>query len=305
MATPAVPKMLLFSDLGAATLRLGDSDSGQRWGGQFRPEFAGTPVFELQSALVAVGTLAKAGGDFGPETQNALKRFQWYRENMGFRLKLAPGAKPSSGVITPCSAFVGATPGICDQSLAADLLEWVTGNFSTTTPLVRLSTTNLSNVHLSEQFTTLDYPSAQPGEILLHPNFAAAVAGAFNDEANRANVHLRINQAFRRADVPPSGSVVAPATKSQHLVGHAVDINIVDGPTINTASMFLAKKATAAALAYIQAVKAKGYRWGGDFSNVDPIHFDDFLDPDGEDYAMTHFFAQLCFHAQHPMRQLN
>jgi hypothetical protein len=297
--------MLLFSDLGAATLRLGDSDIDQRWGGQSWPGFAGTPVFSLQSALVAVGTFAKAGGGFGLETQNALKRFQWYREKMRVRLKVAPGAGPSSGVITPCSAFVSVTPGICDQNLAADLLEWQTGNFLTTTPLARLSTKNLSNVHLSEQFTTLDYPSAQPGEILLHPRFAAGVAGVFNDEASRANVHLKINQAFRRADVPPAGAVVAPATKSQHLVGHAVDLNIVDGETINTAGMFLAKKATAAALAFIQAVKAKGYRWGGDFSNVDPVHFDDLLDPDGEDYAMTRFFAQLAFHAQHPMLQLN
>jgi len=116
---------------------------------------------------------------------------------------------------------------------------------------------------------------------------------------------LRINQAFRRADVPPSGTVVAPARKSRHLVGHAVDLNIVDGATINTASMFLTKKATAAALAFIQAVRIQGYRWGGDFSNVDPVHFDDALDPESEDYTMTRFFAQLCFHSQHPMRQLN
>jgi hypothetical protein len=305
MATPAAPKMLLFSDLGAVALRLGDSDSNQRWGGQFRPEFAGAPVFELQSALVAVGTLAIASGNFDVETQNALKRFQWYRENMGFRLKLAPGAAPSSGVITPCFAFISATRGICDQNLAADLLEWVTGNFVTTTPLVRLNTKDLSNVHLSEQFTMLTYPSAQPGEILLHPSFAAAVSGAFNDEAKNADVHLQLNQTFRRADVPPTGAVVAPAAKSRHLVGHAVDLNIVDGGTINTASMFLAKRATAAALAFIQAVKTQGYRWGGDFATVDPVHFDDALDSEGEEYAMTHFFAQLCFHAQHPMRQLN
>jgi hypothetical protein len=295
-------KILELSNLGPVILRLGDNDAQHRWGGQVQHGFTGTPIHALQSALVAVGTLKNTDGSFGHETQRALKRFQWYLANADYRLNVAPGVPPSSGRIIPFSSFASCTRGTCDKTLASELLAWQAGNFVTTTPLVRLSMRRLSNVDTSDTFKVLSYPSAQEDEILVHVDFADSISSTMNDEAKRAKVNLNINQAFRRADVPPSGSVVPPAKKSQHLVGHAVDLNIIDGSTTNSADMFKNGNETDAADTFVDAVKAKGLRWGGDFSPVDPVHFDDYLNPYGEDYEMAYFFVQYGFHAHHPMR---
>ena len=304
MAVAAKAKSLNLSDLGPITLRIGDSDSHHRWGGHVQHGYSGTPVTQLQTALVAVGLLKKVDGGFGPGTQAAVKRFQWYGKNMDYRLKLAgPGAAPASGSIVTFSMSVACASGTCDKALAAEILAWVAGNFVTTTPLVRLSLDDYDYVDTSDTFKILSYPSAQAGEILVHADFTDAI-GTLNDEAGKAKVNLKINQSFRNADVPPSGAVVAPASKSQHLVGHAVDLNIVDGDTTNTAAMFKSGDETDAADTFVDGVKAQHLRWGGDFGNSDPIHFDDFLNPSGEDYEMNYYFAQHCFHAQHPMRQV-
>lgn len=293
-----------LSDLGSIALRIGDEDKHHRWGGQVRHGVTGTPVNQLQSALVGMGLLKKADGGFGHQTHVALRRFQWYGNNIDYRLKIGAGGAPSSGVITPYSMLAGGAPGVCDKALASEILAWQTGNFIPTTPLVRLNIEKLSNVDTSDTFEILSYPSAQQNEILVHPDFADAISSTMNDQAIAAKVTLNINQSFRRSDVPPSGAVVTPATKSQHLVGHAVDLNIIDGSTTNTSVMFKNGEETDAADTFVAAVKAKGLRWGGDFSKYDPVHFDNFLSPNGEDYEMTYFFVQHCFHAHHPMRQI-
>lgn len=293
-----------LSNLGSITLRPGDNDRNQVWGGESLAPISGTPIFDLQSALTAAGIALKTDGSFGPETKTALSRYQWYRAKLNFGLKLTPGAAPMTGLITPSPPFVSRTLGVCDQTVASDLLAFRAGGFITTTPLVRFSIQGFANLQKSDQFTALDYPLAEADEILVHTNFVDVV-GVLNEQALATQVVLRLNQAFRRADVAPSGAVVRPAKKSQHLVGYAVDLNIIDGDTINTANVFKTGKETAAANAFIKGVKAKGIRWGGDFSETDPVHFDDFLNPNGEDYDMTYFFAQQCFQAQHPMRRIS
>ena len=180
----------------------------------------GTPVQQLQSALVRIGTTVKAAdGTFDHDTQTALKRFQWYTTKVNYRLKLAPKAKPSSGTITPYLAVACPVSGICGDVLARELLRWVTENFVTTTPLVRLNIKSLSNVDTSDTFKVLSYPSAQQeDEILVHTDFAQVISSAMNDEAKKAKVILNINQSFRRADVPPSGALVKAAKKRNTLL---------------------------------------------------------------------------------------
>lgn len=305
MAVTAPAQPISLQNLGTTTLQQGDNDGQRKWGGGVRPTLTGNPVKELQTALIALGTLTfTADGQFGSHTQEGLKRFQWYISNLRFRLKVTPGSPPSSGIISAYPAANTGTPGMCSAQTAALIQEWQTGNFIATSPLVRLNIAQLSNVDTSDTFETLTYPGAQAGEVLAHTDFAGAVSGAMNDEAKKAQVMLRINQTFRRQGVPPTGAVVPPATKSQHLVGHAVDLNIVDGDTVNTTALFKAGTETEDADKFIAAVKAQGLRWGGDFATVDYIHFDDFLNPNSEDYAMTFFFAQRCFEKQHPMRQV-
>ena len=85
-------------------------------------------------------------------------------------------------------------------------------------------------------------------------------------------------------------------------VSDAVDLNIVDGTAINSSAMFNNGTETDNADAFVTAVKKKGIRWGGDFNDTDPVHFDDFVKPSGEDYDMIFFFAQHCYDDDHRMR---
>lgn len=283
-------------------LRQGDNDSKRIWGGSLRPTLTGSPVAELQAALIAIGTLTyPADGHFGPHTEHALRRFQWYVAKVRYRLQLLPGNLPASGTICHNPPGAHGTHGICDAGTGRLIDSWKVGNFVTTSPLVRLNVNPLSNVETSETFKTLSYPSAKDDEVLVHADFASVI-GTMNEQAKKANVVLEVNQTFRRHNIPPTGAVVPPAAKSQHLVGHAVDLNIVDGSTVNTTAMFISGNETDNADDFIAAVKTKGLRWGGDFSKPDPPHFDDYLNPNSEDYDMTFFFAQRCFDKQHPMR---
>lgn len=301
----AAVKSVSFSNLGTFALRQGDNDKNHVWGGTAQPDVSGTPVQDLQTALIAVGTLtASADGQFGLQTQLALQRFQWYIAHQRIRLKLAPGALVAGGMIESYPQPASSAPGICNAAMANILLSWQSEHFVTTSPLVRLSLDTVSNVETSDTFQTLAYPSAQEGEVLVHADFADKIRCMMNEEAKKAKVTLRINQTFRREDVSPTGAVVSPAKKSQHLVGHAVDLNIVDAGTVNSSAMFNAGAETAGADTFVDGVKAEGLRWGGDFHPSDPVHFDDFLDPNSEDFSMTFFFVQRSFHQNHPMRQV-
>jgi hypothetical protein len=304
---PPPVKTLSLSDLGMISLRSGDNDAQRRWGGQPQLTMSGTPVTELQKALVAVGLLSSADGAFGHHTQVALKQFLWYLRNMDYRLKLPPRAHPSAGHIMTFAASVGSMPGTCDKSLATELIAWRDGNFIATTPLVRLNTAPLSNVQTGPTFTVLG--PAGEDEVIVHEDFADVVATTMNDAASKLKVKLSINQTFRDANVPPSGTVVTPANKSQHLIGHAVDLNILDADSFNSTANYKAGTETDSADSFVKAMIASGLRWGGNFADscskaYDPIHYDDFVDPHSEDWEMTYFFAQRCFKARHPMRTI-
>jgi hypothetical protein len=221
---------------------------------------------------------------------------------MDYRLKVSAGAAASTGLTSTFGSVSSGLPGVCDAGLASELASWRDGNSICTTPLVRLSLGGVSNVNTADTFTVLDYPNAQTGEVLVHQDFASVISSTLNDAAKTAKVSLNINQTFRVQGVPPSGAVVPPASKSQHLIGHAVDLNIVDGTTINSSAMFKNETETDNADAFVSTVKKKGIRWGGDFNETDPVHFDDFVKPSGEDYDMIFFFAQHCYDDDHPMR---
>jgi hypothetical protein len=302
----ATAKAITLQSLGTLSLRMGDNDNARRWGGAVQQNLTGRPVGELQEALIAVGTLKEsADGAFGQHTQDAVRRFQWYLNNMDHRLHVNAGAAASTGLISPFGSASSGLLGVCDARLASELGSWLDGKHICTTPLVRLSLGNVSNVDTADTFTVLDYPGAQAGEVLVHQDFATVISGTMNEVAKTANVSLKINQTFRVQGVPPAGAVVPPASKSQHLIGHAVDLNIVDGTTINSAAMFNNGTETDNADSFVAAVKKTGIRWGGDFNTTDPVHFDDFVNPSGEDYDAIFFFAQHCYDDDHPMRVVN
>ena len=157
-----------------------------------------------------------------------------------------------------------------------------------------------ANIERAGTFTTLIYPSAAGDEVLVSGDFGGL--DILDRVAGQQKVQLRLNQTFRVRGVAPHGAVVAPATRSQHLVGHAVDLNIVVGATVVTSGLLNSPKAPKEAMALVDAVKKQGLRWGGDFRAVDPPHFDQPVPLPAENYDMNFFFCQRAYAEMHALR---
>ena len=117
--------------------------------------------------------------------------------------------------------------------------------------------------------------------------------------AKEKQVTIKINQALRIIGVPVSGAVVPPSSKSQHLIGHAFDLNIVDGSNWNTSINFKKKTASENAKKIIKSLKDGGYRWGGDWSIPDWPHFDSYLDKHSLAYDVKFFLNQRTISESH------
>lgn len=293
---------LLF--LPSIILQRGDNDAKSRWGGRVRTGMGGQPVRELQAALARIGvTSAIPDGDFGMKTQDAIKRFQWYLLHVSCRLRVAGGAGALHGTVEPYKKPDGvAVDGFLGLGTLAALVAWRDDGFEATSPLVAYGVGKLSHIRLSATFDVLGYPSPGAGEMLVHQDFVPWVE-ALDKQAGDKHVTLRVNQAFRVQGLPVSGAVVPPATSSQHLIGHALDVNIVDGNTVNTSDMFLKETATRPARDFVKVAKELGLRWGGDFSPRDPPHFDKRVLHTTDDYLHSFYFAQRSFDRHHAVRR--
>ncbi|MBT4098700.1 MAG: SH3 domain-containing protein [Gemmatimonadetes bacterium] len=77
------------------------------------------------------------------------------------------------------------------------------------------------------------------------------------------------------------GAIVRPASKSCHHVGHAIDLNLMDGTDFYNSKQL--RKGNHAelpesVLGFIEDIRTDPVmRWGGDFSEEDPVHVDDDL----------------------------
>src|SRR5690606_21236372 len=134
----------------------------------------------------------------------------------------------------------------------------------------------------------------------VHSAFLEAL-DSIDAAASQTKITLRINQAFRVAGAPVGGAVVKPATKSKHLIGNAIDWNIENDGKVILAAKTVYSDLPDNARRFIDLVKQAGLRWGGDWNTRDPIHFDAYLDPGGEDFSMLYFFNQRSIQQQHPL----
>jgi hypothetical protein len=83
---------------------------------------------------------------------------------------------------------------------------------------------------------------------------------------------------FREADQPVRNAVVPPSATLNHLVGHAIDINIVyNGVWYNAARLGNYANLPQPIKNFISGCIRNGLRWGGNFSDSGPVHFDDNL----------------------------
>lgn len=117
-----------------------------------------------------------------------------------------------------------------------------------------------------------------------------------NRWAAEQGIRIYITHSFRRRDRQPDGAIVPPAKRSNHLVGHAIDMNLQldSGDWFN--SRRLARDQAAAwpapIRAFIDAIRGhERLRWGGDFTRTDPVHIDDNLYNRNEDLWMRKYEA--------------
>jgi hypothetical protein len=105
-----------------------------------------------------------------------------------------------------------------------------------------------------------------------------------NKYAADNDVNLLITDSFRPYGRAVRGAIVPPASRSNHLAGHAIDMNVQYGPgkgKLCNSSCLRREHPPAAVKAFLDTIRADGtLRWGGDFEDRDPVHIDDGLNGD-------------------------
>lgn len=102
-----------------------------------------------------------------------------------------------------------------------------------------------------------------------------------NKYAAECNVEVLVTSSAREPGRTVKGNIVKPASRSNHLVGHAIDMNLQ-----SSSGFFNSKKLKGSNFNQLPAEIKKflqkirddpDLRWGGDFSPEDPVHIDDGL----------------------------
>ena len=102
-----------------------------------------------------------------------------------------------------------------------------------------------------------------------------------NQYALDCQVKVYVTSSAREPGSSVSGAIAQPAARSNHLVGHAIDMNLT-----SASGFFNSRKLKRSNLAnlpaeirdMIELVKGdEVLRWGGDFNREDPVHIDDGL----------------------------
>ena len=100
-----------------------------------------------------------------------------------------------------------------------------------------------------------------------------------NNYAAQANVFIHVTSSFRTT-TNVNGAIVPPATFSNHLAGHGIDMNVVygNGDWANSKVLTKYPNVPAPVKQFLKAIiDDPQLRWGGQFRTKDPVHIDDGL----------------------------
>jgi len=103
-----------------------------------------------------------------------------------------------------------------------------------------------------------------------------------NAHAEKAGVFVFVTSSFRTSS-NVAGAIVKPATRSNHMAGHAIDMNVIYGNGKSANSRELDKYPAVAEpvrLFIKSIIDDPGLRWGGNFQDKDSVHIDDNLNQD-------------------------
>lgn len=212
-------------------------------------------VCALQTLLNELGLGAElqwtkygADGHYGPATASALKQFA---QQQGL---------PSDG-----------------RQLIQDIAQRI---LDTLTPFYgpQWATTNVlaSQTYTDELLTVFTDTHFIGKKVVANQHFLPALRRV-NQYAQESHVKVYVTSSFRPTS-HVNGAIVAPATFSNHMIGHAIDMNLVYGPeaTFLNSNVLAQTILPPPAAAFIQAIREDpALRWGGDFKVGDVVHIDD------------------------------
>lgn len=270
----------------------GDNDKKKKWGGKTLSEPPEYTVEQLQTDLKSVEVFTYTeDGDFGNKTVKALKFFQWACANVDACIK-------SGSRITRTKKVAIRATGKLDKATYDELKLWTNNCQVVTGDLIRVAFSSLTNIEAGSGFKKISSSSIMKDEVVIS-KAALPLLKELNKLAKEKKVNIKINQALRIVGVAVSGAVVTPASKSQHLIGHAFDLNIVDGTNWNTSANFKKKTESDNAKKIIKSLKSDSYRWGGDWGTPDTPHFDSKLDSNSITYDAKFFLNQRSISKMH------
>ncbi len=96
--------------------------------------------------------------------------------------------------------------------------------------------------------------------------------------AHEAGVRVHVTSSLRAYGADVRGAIVPPARRSNHLVGHAIDMNVVgrDGTMCDSGCLARYPDVPPPVRRFLDAVRRHWLlRWGGDFATPDVVHVDD------------------------------
>ncbi len=160
---------------------------------------------------------------------------------------------------------------------------WIT-IFLLASGMVFLYISSCKNVSPSHQGLTVYKSSNIKG----YENKPVIIDYSFLNSMNRLNSYAKNNHltlfvtsSFRKASQKVNGAIVPQAKWSNHLAGHAIDMNIEsNGKWYDSKSMRIEniKNLPYNIQNFFRNIrKDKELRWGGSFTKQDPVHIDDYL----------------------------
>lgn len=103
-----------------------------------------------------------------------------------------------------------------------------------------------------------------------------------NAYAEQADVYVHVTSSFRTT-TNVQGAIVKPATYSNHLIGHGIDMNLrhSDGQWANSKVLAKYPNVPKPVKQFLKSIiDDPDLRWGGTFRSSDPVHIDDHYNRD-------------------------
>ena len=107
-------------------------------------------------------------------------------------------------------------------------------------------------------------------DVICHVDFIPYLK-LMNSKAKDLGLKIHVTSSDRNSS-NVKGTIVEPSKMSNHMVGHAIDCNIIDGKEWWNSKKL--EKPSGKVLIFIDFCISVGIRWGGNFKKVDTVHFD-------------------------------